>query len=64
MVLTLTPDARFWGALTRRVERGEMGGDLSQCMPPACAARQGFLELLFLLQAGTRPGLLTDSCVQ
>lgn len=41
-----------------------MGGDFSQCVPPGCAARQGFLDLLFLLQAGTLPGLLADSCVQ
>lgn len=41
-----------------------MGGDFSQCVPPARAAGQGFLDLLLLLQAGTLPGLLADSCVQ
>lgn len=41
-----------------------MGGDFSQCMPPACAARQRFLGFLLFLQAGPLPGLLADSCVQ
>lgn len=63
VVLTLTLDAESLG-LTRRVERGEMGGNFSKRVPPACAAGQGFLDLLFLLQAGTLPGLLADSCVQ
>lgn len=61
----LGPHPGCWvSVLTRRVERGEVGGNFSQCMPPASAAGQGFLDLLLLLQAGTLPGLLTDSCVQ
>lgn len=61
----LGPHPGYWvSVLTRRVERGEVGGNFSQCMPPASAAGQGFLDLLLLLQAGTLPGLLTDSCVQ
>lgn len=43
---------------------GEKWVETSASMPPACAARQGLLGLLLLLQAGTLPGLLADSCVQ
>lgn len=41
-----------------------MGGDFCQCVPPACAAGKGLLDLLLLLQDGILPGLLADSCVQ
>lgn len=33
-------------------------------MPPACAAGQGLLHLLLLIQARARPGLLADGRVQ
>lgn len=41
-----------------------MGGDLSQRVPPARAARQGLLGLLLLVQARAQPGFLADGRVQ
>ena len=52
------------GTLTWGGAWGEAGGDLGQRVPPACAAGQGFLHLLLLVQAWAWPGLLADGRVQ